>query len=130
MTVVRKSPYGGKQHALIVAISDALITSAAPPLDERLKSIIASAVRHLLKGHYDFDLIRRVAVNLATTDPRKLAQLAVHVRAEQDRLNTDEHTLRMAAERLAFERNLPEQEREQAVALLAELRRAGKQISE
>jgi uncharacterized protein (UPF0335 family) len=106
--VQRPKAFGREKHAVLTAIADARAKIHGAPIDERLKSIIASAVGHLLKGGYSFDLIRGVAVNLAVTDPRKLAQLGAHVRVEQARREQSEHVARMRAEREELERGLPQ----------------------
>lgn len=89
-----KRSFGQEKHAVIAAIADARTRISGPPIDERLKSIVASAVGYCLKGGSDFELIRNVAVNLAATDPRKLAQLAMHVRQEEERARETEHFAR------------------------------------
>jgi hypothetical protein len=55
---------GKAKYRVVKAILQACERIGAPPLDERLKSIVASMIGNCLKGGYPEDHIRRVGVEL------------------------------------------------------------------
>jgi hypothetical protein len=77
-----------------------------PALDERLKSILVTAIGSLLKGGYDLALIQSTAIAAALdyTDSRgysRLLQLRLRVRAAQSQIDLDAHERRKHDEREA-----------------------------
>lgn len=114
--------HGRRQYAVIATIASALKKAGSPSMDERLKAIIAKQVGDLLKGHYDYGLIRQTALNLAATDPQKLPHLGAHVRLAQETLDYDEKQRRQLEERRDHERGLPDLDLD---TVIAEFEKAG-----
>ncbi len=78
-----------------------------PHIPERAKDIFLAAAGDLLQGGYDLALVRKVAIDAALDydDVRgysKLTQLRLRVRAEQNRLNLEEHHAHRRAEETPF----------------------------
>lgn len=100
----RKTQYGAEKRAILAGIANTVRAHNQPPLDERLKSILVTAIGSLLKGGYDVELIQRVAsaVALDYSDMRgysRLLQLRMRVRAEQSQIDLAEHVRRKHDER-------------------------------
>lgn len=94
-----------------------------PPIPERAKDILVSAIGSLLNGGYPLELIRRVAIStcLEYDDVRgysKLTQLRLRVRAEMQRI-IDSNNVR----RKSIALNAP-QDPDTRAALLAGIRKA------
>jgi hypothetical protein len=90
---------GRDKFVVLTAIADALKARTYPPMDERLKSIVASQVGTLLKGGYPLDLVRRIAVELALSwdtvrGHNRLTHLQQRVRAIDAGDATAEHAAR------------------------------------
>lgn len=82
---------GKAKYAVLKAVAEALSAKTYPPLDERLKSIVATQVGSLLKGGWKIADVQRAAIELALAWDEKrghnrLSHLAARVRiADADR---------------------------------------------
>jgi hypothetical protein len=93
-----------QKYSVIKAIAQALTAKSYPPMDERLKSIVATQVGSLLKGGWPAEEIRHAAIELAlawdsTRGHNRLAHLASRVRAADEARREAEHRERMRIER-------------------------------
>jgi hypothetical protein len=55
----------GAKYSTLKAIAQALTSRSLPPMDERLKSIVATHIGTLLKDGYELELVRRAAIAAA-----------------------------------------------------------------
>jgi hypothetical protein len=91
------------QYRVLKNITLEVARRSLPPLDERLKSIVASQIRTLLRGGYGVELVERVAIALALShDERRghgrLCHLAARVRSSDAGAAGSAHDRRKAAE--------------------------------
>lgn len=85
-------------------VADALKSAKLPPMDERLKSILAGQAGILLRGGWPIDEVCRAAVDLALAWDEKrghsrLCHLASRVRMMDAELREAEHRERMKRDR-------------------------------
>lgn len=91
---------------MIVDVANALKAKRLPPMDERLKSILAGQAGILLRGGWSLAEVSRAAVDLALAWDEKrghsrLCHLASRVRAMDADRREAEHRERMKIERAA-----------------------------
>lgn len=99
-----KRGHGPEKAAVLADIAEACTKHNTPQLDRGLKNMVAAAIGDLLKGGYDLDLIRHVAVETALNYDevrrhQRLTQLRKRVRAVQSERDLDEHSRRKLAGR-------------------------------
>lgn len=92
------------KYGVIKAIAQALTRKSMPPMDERLKSIVASQIGALLKGGWPADEIQHAAIELALAwdsmrGHNRLTHLAARLRAADAARREAEHHERMRIER-------------------------------
>lgn len=103
MTDARRE-VGRQQQAVIAAVAQALKAKRLPPLDERLKSIVASQIRTVLKGGWPQEEVARAATDLALAwDERRGHNRLCHLAQRMRLLDADrkqrEHLAQMAREK-------------------------------
>ena len=92
---------GEEQRQVIAAIAVAVKRAGIPPLDERLKSILASQIRTLIKGGWPITEIERAAVDLALAwdearGHNRLTHLSQRMRVMDADRKRREHVAQMA----------------------------------
>lgn len=100
----RKSPTARGSQVVVTATCASVASHGLPPLDARLKSILAGQAGVLLRGGWPLDEVRQASIDLALAWDEKrghnrLCHLASRVRAKDAELAAKQHDERLRLER-------------------------------
>lgn len=89
----RKSPTGRGSQVVVTATADAIKRRGLPPMDPRLKSILAGQAGILLRGGWPLEEVRQAAIDLGLSwDEKRGHNRLCHLAARLRRLDADRQT--------------------------------------